>query len=140
LKSRVSQQPCRAVWVPLILVIVLTCGACGRTDQKLEQQRDNLKSLTASTAAIGEAWLAGSISGTFTATALEQVFLLLEQQRQALAAAPKMLVDQRGVELSQASEALARLLAAMMHDVRAADAGAVREHLAKLPTLGLDSR
>ena len=135
-----SQQPCRGVRVPLLLALALACGACGRTDRKLEQQRDSLKSLTASTAAIGEAWLAGSLSGTFTATALEQVFLLLEQQRQALAAAPNTLVDQRAVELSQAGEALARLLAAMMHDVRAADARAVREHLSRLRTIGSDSR
>jgi len=136
----VSQQHRRAVWIPLILALALACGACGRTDRKLEQQRDNLKSLTASTAAIGEAWLAGSISGTSTATALEEVFLRLEQQRQALAAAPNTLVDQRAVELSQAGEALARLLAAMMHDVRAADARAVREHLSSVRTIGSDSQ
>ena len=131
-----SPQLRRAAWIPLILAIALVCSACSRTDRKLEQQRDELKSLAASTTAIGEAWLAGSTSGTFTATALEQMFLLLEKQRQALAAAPNTLVDQRAAELSQAAEAFARLLAAMMHDVRGADAGAVREHRSTLRTLG----
>lgn len=133
-------QQRRAVWTPIVLAIALACSACSRTDQKLEQQRDALKSLAASTAAIADAWLAGSTSGTFTTTALEQLFLLLEKQRQALAAAPNQLVDQRAAELSQAAEALARLLAVMMHDVQAADARAVREHLSTLRTIGPGSR
>ena len=135
-----SQQHWRADWIPLILVLALVCGACSRTDQKLEQQRDELKSVAASTAAIVDAWLAGSTSGTFTTTALEQMFLLLEKLRRALAAAPTTLVDQRAAELSQAAEALARLLAAMMHEVRAADARAVREHLSEVHSIGSASR
>ena len=134
------QQHRCTVWIPLVLAIALACSACTRTDQKLEQQRDDLKSLVASTAAIADAWLAGSTSGTFTATALEQLFLLLGKQRQALAAAPNRLLDQRAAELSQAAEALARLLAALIHDVRAADGRAVREHLSKLRTIGPGSR
>jgi hypothetical protein len=133
-------QQHRAVWIPLVLAIALACSACNSTDQKLGQQRDDLKSLVASTVAIAEAWLAGSTSGTFTTTALEQLFMLLERQRQALSAAPNTLVDQRAAELSQAAEALARLIAAMMHDVRAADAPAVREHLSKLRPMGPGSR
>jgi hypothetical protein len=123
----------------LILAIALGAGACSRTDRQLQQQREKLDSLSASTTAIADAWLAGSTSRTFTTTALEQTFVLLETQRQALAA-PNTLVDQRAARLSQAAEAHARLLAAMMHDVRAADARAVREHLSKLRTIGPDSR
>jgi uncharacterized protein YfaS (alpha-2-macroglobulin family) len=123
----------------LILAIALGASACSRTDRQLQQQREKLDSLSASTAAIADAWLAGSTSGTFTTTALEQTFVLLETQRQALAV-PNTLVDQRAARLSQAAEAHARLLAAMMHDVRAADARAVREHLSKLRTIGPGSR
>jgi hypothetical protein len=123
----------------LILAIALGASACSRTDRQLQQQREKLDSLSASTTAIADAWLAGSTSGTFTTTALEQTFVLLETQRQALAA-PNTLVDQRAARLSQAAEAHARLLAAMMHDVRAADARAVREHLSKLRTIGPGSR
>jgi uncharacterized protein YfaS (alpha-2-macroglobulin family) len=123
----------------LILAIALGASACSRTDRQLQQQREKLDSLSASTTAIADAWLAGSTSGTFTTTALEQTFVLLETQRQALAV-PNTLVDQRAARLSQAAEAHARLLAAMMHDVRAADARAVREHLSKLRTIGPGSR
>ena len=83
--------------------------------------------------AIDEAWLDGKLSGTFTVTALEQTLQLAEQERAALAASPEKLADPRGAQLSQSAEQLSRLLAATIRDVRAADAGAVRRHLADNP-------
>ena len=82
---------------------------------------------------IGEAWLAGSVSGTYARTALEQTRRLVEQERTALASAPQSLVDARGAQLSQAAERLSRLLAAMTQDVRTADAPSVRRHLTEIP-------
>jgi hypothetical protein len=85
--------------------------------------------------AIGEAWLSGDVSGTYAGTALKQTFHLVEQERASLAASPQALVDPRGAQLSQAAERLSRLLAVMMHDVCAANAAAVRQHLAEIPVL-----
>jgi hypothetical protein len=129
-------------WASWIIVAVVALGSlgCGRQDERLQQHREKFESLGASTSAIGEAWLAGSTSGTFTSTALEQTFLLVEQERYALASAPEALVDPRGAELSQAAERLSRLIAAMVRDVRAADAESVRQHLAKIPIAPSGSR
>jgi hypothetical protein len=106
---------------------------CGRQDTRLQQHREKFESLGATTAAIGESWLAGSTSGTFTVTALNQTFLLVEQERAALASSPEALLDPRGAELSQAAESLSRLIAQMQQDVRAADASSVRRRLANVP-------
>jgi hypothetical protein len=111
----------------------LTAGACGRADTRLQQYQEQFESLGSTTTAIVEAWLAGSTSGTFTRTALEQTFQIGEQQRTAMASDPMALRDPRGARLSQAAEHLSRLLAMMMRDVAAADAGSVRHRLTEIP-------
>jgi hypothetical protein len=103
--------------------------ACDRHDQRLQQHDQKLESLAASTTAIGRAWLAGSTSGTYTITALEQTYALVEKERAALAKTPDVLVDPRGAELSQTAERLSRVLAAIRDEVRRSDAAAVRERL-----------
>lgn len=133
-----AQQLVRAPW--LIIAAALGVAACGRQDERLLQHREKFESLGSSTAAIAEAWLAGSTSGTYTRTALQQTFLLVEQERQALASSPDTLLDPRGAELSQSAERLSRLLAALIHDVRAADAPSVRQHLTKIPITPSESR
>jgi hypothetical protein len=80
-----------------------------------------------------EAWLSGSVSGTYTCTALEETFRLVEQERASLATAPRNLSDPRGARLSQAAEQLSRLLARLILDVRAADASSARAHVAEVP-------
>jgi hypothetical protein len=125
-------QPRRVRWI-VIAAVALGSASCSRQDQRLQQHREKFESLGASTAAIGEAWLAGSTSGTYTTTALQQTLLLVEQERCALASTPDALLDSRGAELSQAAERLSRLIAAMMHDVGAADAASLRQHLTKIP-------
>ena len=113
----------------MIALIAAAAIGCTRQDDRLREHREKLESLEASATAIGESWLAGSASGTFTTTALEQTFRLVEQERSAVASTPDALVDPRGAELSQSAERLSRLLAAMMHDVRAADAPSVRQRM-----------
>ena len=124
----------------LIPALLLASAGCSRQDQRLEQQRKQFESLGATTAAIAQAWLAGSVSGTYTLTALDQTFRLVEQEHTALSAAPKTLADPRGAELSQAAEKLLRLLAALTTAVSSADAAAVRRGLLEIPILSRDSR
>jgi len=117
----------------LAVIAALVLTGCGREDEAIRQHHQAFVSLGATMAAIDEAWLDGKISGTFTVTALEQTLQLAEQERAALAASPEKLADPRGAQLSQSAEQLSRLLAATIRDVRAADAGAVRRHLADNP-------
>jgi hypothetical protein len=117
----------------LILILAVALAGCGREDEAIRQHRQAFESLGSTMAAIDEAWLDGKLSGTFTVTALEQTLQLAEQERAALAASPETLADPRGARLSQSAEQLSRLLAATIRDVRAADAGAVRRHLADNP-------
>lgn len=124
----------------LCLVLLLPSAGCSRQDQRLQQHRKQFESLGATTAAIGEAWLAGSVSGTYALTALDRTFRLVEQEHAALAAAPSALIDARGAELSQAAEKLLRLVALLTRDVRAADGSAVRQHLADIPIKPAESR
>lgn len=134
-----AQQLGRASWL-IIVAVALAIVGCSRQDERLQAHREKFESLGSSTAAIAEAWLAGSTSGTYTNTALQQTFLLVEQERHALASSPDTLLDPRGAELSQAAECLSRLLAAMMYDVRAADAQSVRQHLTMIPFAPSESR
>jgi hypothetical protein len=123
----------------LICVVTLSAAACSRQDSQIQQHSEKLASLRATTVAIGEAWLAGDVSGTYAQTALEQTFMLVEKERAALAAGPQMLLDPRGAALSQAAERHSRLLALMMHDVRGADAAATRRHIADASTIAGNS-
>jgi hypothetical protein len=124
----------------LSTALVLTLVGCSRQDDRLRQHRKQFESLGATTAAIGEAWLDGSVSGTYTLTALDRTFRLVERERTALADAPGTLIDPRGAELSQAAEALLRLLARLTNDVRSGDAAALRRHLAEIPIKPPESR
>jgi hypothetical protein len=117
----------------IILASALLTSACSRQDRRLQQHRDALESLGATTAFVGEAWLSGQVSGTYARTALEEAFQLVEQERTALASSPQALLDPRGAQLSQAAERLSRLLALMMDDVSTADGSALRRHVAEIP-------
>lgn len=123
----------------LLCLTALSSAACHRQDVKLQQHSEKLASLRATTTAVGEAWLAGDVSGTYAHTALEQTYMLVEQERTALAATPQALLDPRGAALSQAAERHSRLLALMIHDVRGADAEAARRHLADISTAASDT-
>jgi hypothetical protein len=115
-----------------IALTALTIG-CSGLDRRLQQHHEKLASLESTTVLVARAWLSGDVSGTYTTTALEQTFALVEQERAALASAPQALLDPRGARLSQAAERLSRLIAVMINDVRAADAPAVRRGLAAVP-------
>ena len=133
--QRATSVPARALLAAaLCLAAALGTAACSRHDRRLEQHQRALQSLGATTHAIAGAWLGGNASGTYTRTALEQTLLLLEQERAALAGRPAMLLDPRGAQLADTADLMARLIALIVNDVRAADAdGARRRHLATLP-------
>jgi hypothetical protein len=117
----------------IVVAIALAFAASCSQDAELQQHREKFESLGASTGAIAEAWLAGTTSDAYTASALQQTFQLVEKERQALAAKPDALADPRGAELSQLAERLSRLIAAMLNDVRGADAASVRQRLTAIP-------
>jgi hypothetical protein len=127
--------PFRASCLAIIAAAALFAVACTGQDERLRQHRQKFESLGSTMSAIDEGWLAGDLSGTTTANALEQTLQLVEQERAALAASPESLADPRGAQLSQAAERLSRLLAATIRDVRAADAAAVRRSLADNPLM-----
>jgi hypothetical protein len=109
--------------------------ACSRQDERLTQHKEKLESLGSTTAAITTAWLSGRTSRTYTLTALEQTFLLVEQERSTLATSPRMLMDPRGAALSQSAEQLSRLIALLTGDVRTSDGTAARRRLGEIPIL-----
>ncbi len=119
--------------IALELAAVLLCFGCSRQDARLEEHKKNLESLGATTKVIGEAWLSGNVSGTYTRTALEQTFYLVEQERARLTSRPEMLQDSRGATLSQDAEKLSRVIASMIGDVGTANGRAARQRLASLP-------
>jgi hypothetical protein len=114
-------------------VALIAAIGCASHDTRLRQHQGAFESLGATTTAIGIAWLDGGISGTFTRTALQTTFQLVEQERTALASTPQMLSDPRGAHLSQAAEQLSRLVALLIDDVGSADAQRLRQHLAQIP-------
>ncbi len=118
----------------MAFALLMVCApGCSRQDARFQEHKESLESLGSTTAVITDAWLAGDVSGTYAGTALEQTFLLVEQERTALAQAPQSLHDPRGAYLSQAAERLSRVIADLSADVRDADGPAARAHVAEIP-------
>jgi hypothetical protein len=127
----------------LILVVcaLVASAACARQDAKLEQHQKALASLRSTTTAIAAAWLDGNTSGTYTRTALEATFQLIEKERAALAASPSMLSDPRGAQLSQTAEHMSRVVALMIDDARSANGASMRQRAAEIAARGpMDTR
>jgi hypothetical protein len=128
------------VWCIVVATAAFGSPACNQQERRLQQHKEQFESLGSTTAAIGDAWLAGSVPGTYARAALEQTLRLSEQERTALAISPQSLVDPRGAQLSQAAERLSRLLAVMAEDVRAGDAPSARRHLTEIPIVPSEGR
>jgi hypothetical protein len=122
-----------------LLLAVLGFTGCNQ-DHKFQQHQEKLESLGATTAAIGEAWLSGHVSGRYAATALEQTMRLVEKERTAVASEPQALSDPTGARLSQTAERLSRLLAMMMRDVAGRDDVSFRRRLDEIPVASVEPR
>jgi hypothetical protein len=120
--------------------LCLVVAACGGADRTLQQTREKIDSLRSTTETVAEAWLGGLTSRTYTRTALEQTFQLVDEQRTALAGSPSLLADPRGAQLSQDAERLSRGLAVLIHDVNALDQPSTRQHLAAIRTPASEPR
>jgi len=123
-----------------VVALALTLVGCARQDARLQQHKEKFESLGETTAAICEAWLDGDVSGTYTRTALDQTFMLVEQERTALAASPEALLDPRGASLSQSAERLSRLIATLIQAVEGANDASVRQRLTEIPIRPSDVR
>jgi hypothetical protein len=128
--SRVGRRPSLTL---LCLVAALASPGCSGQERRLQQHDKALQSLGSTTHAIADAWLAGQTSGTYTKTALDQTFRLIEQERTGVAGTPETLADPRGARLTDTADQMSRLVARIMADVGTEDGAAVRRHLALLP-------
>jgi hypothetical protein len=115
-----------------VLVAFACASGCSRRDTRFEDHRDAFASLSATTAAIGQNWLRGTVSGTYAVTALDRTYTLVEQERSALTATASMVSDDRGAALADSATMLARQIAQIIVAVRAADGTAARQHLSQL--------
>lgn len=115
----------------VIVGMIVAIAGCSRRDRELTQHSWTVVSLAATTTAIGEGWLAGSLSGSFAQTALTRTFELLEEDRRTLATSPGQRIDPRAEKIVQTGEALSRILVRLAEAVGTADAAAVRAQLAE---------
>jgi hypothetical protein len=119
----------------IMVAVGLGCTRCSGQETLVQQHQEKLESLASTATAIGEAWLAGRVSGTYARTALEEAFVLVEQERRAVTRSPRELLDPRAARLCQVAERLSRLVTLMLRDVLAVDALSVRQRLAEIPTV-----
>src|SRR5215207_1159132 len=100
-----------------VVATVLCIAGCSRQDRQLQDHHDAFASLSASTKKMVEVWLDGSTSGTYTLSALDQMLMMVEQERSALTASSKLLIDQRGAAMADSASQLSRQIAEMITDV-----------------------
>jgi hypothetical protein len=121
-------------WSAVVLVVALAAG-CRSQQQILDEQREGLTSLRATTASVCRAWLDGDVSQTYAHTTLATLQDLLEQQREELMqSSDELLTDPAARSLSDAQGRLAHTLALLARAVDARDPDAVRVHLTAITT------
>jgi hypothetical protein len=126
----------RDTFAAVALMAAMALAACSSTQTTIQQQRERLESLGASTRLLAEDWLADRLSPRYTRAALDALYRQVEQQRTILAAAPDALADAQGAVLSQQAEQLSRAIAAMRQDLSRGDDRSLRRRLDGLPLAG----
>ena len=119
-----------------MVLLPIAIAGCGSPETQLEAAQKKIEGLTATTHAVGDAWLNGDVSSTYSGTAFQQALQLLDQQRTSLNTSATLLLDPRGASLSREAEQLSRTLAALIEDTRNHDRVSARQHLAQVPAAG----
>jgi hypothetical protein len=114
-----------------MIAAILTAG-CAAASSDVEKHAEKMASLRASTVAVGESWLAGDVSGTYTRAALEQIFELVDQERAAVAANAEDLARPAAESVARDGEQLQRALASISNGVAGRDGSSVRRQLTDL--------
>jgi hypothetical protein len=112
--------------------VVAGAIACRTPQQTLTKESRTLGSLRATTAAVGDAWLAGDVSSTFALTALERTMQLLETTRSELVASPRLVANPELAALAQSADRLTRTVGLLWKNVGDRDTAQVRRHLADI--------
>jgi hypothetical protein len=115
------------------LLAAICAAACSRHDTRLADHADAFASLSATTTAIVDNWLRGSVSGTYALTALDRTYVLVEQERTALTSSASLVIDARGAALADSAADLAHHIADLIAAVSRADAAGARHQLGELP-------
>jgi hypothetical protein len=114
------------------IVVAVGVSACRSQDQMLTHQNKTLTSLRSTIISVGDAWLSGTVSSTFTRTSLENTLQLLETSRSQLVASPQLLADRRFADLAQSADRLTRVVGLLWKSVGDGDTGEVRRQLADI--------
>jgi hypothetical protein len=109
----------------------MTTGGCSRPHDILTH-RKKVDSIQSSISSVADAWLAGDISSRFAAAAFERTFILIEQERSAMAASPDALADPPVAALVTRLESLSREVAMLTQDVTTRDYTAMRLHRSRV--------
>jgi hypothetical protein len=126
-------------WSAVVLVVALAAG-CRSQQQILDDQREGLTSLRATTTAVCRAWLDGQVSQTYAHTTLDALQELLEKQREELLqSSDELLTDPAARSLAQAQGRLAQTLALLARAIEAGDREALRAHLTAITTRAVRS-
>jgi hypothetical protein len=92
----------------------------------LAQHREKLVSLAASARGVADAWLTGRVPTRYACTAWSQMFVLVEQEREALGAAPSLQATPAGADLAREATRLSAALAALIDEATRGDAASVQ--------------
>jgi hypothetical protein len=117
-------------------VALAVTAACSAKSSEIQQHAEKMNSLRATTIAVTNAWLAGSVSGTYTRATFERTFQLVDQERAAAAATPEDLALPAANAVVREGEQLARNLAALSDAVGREDGSSTRRLLDELPRPG----
>jgi hypothetical protein len=120
----------------VIAALAVGQAACRSEQRELDDAEKAIVSLRASASAIARAWLSGDVSGIYAQTALEATTLLIDKQRHALSASPKLLTNPKGVALSQQAERLSRAVATIWKAVGGRDVATARREVAAIDLSG----